>query len=462
MPRKEYILTLTVTVHKRSSVNKVKRFVYMYQHYKNSFYILIREYYKRFGDIAPFLKKRVLKKLVYNQIKLANFKDEDYYTFIKKGFEIFGADTIKAIVNQLHQELRSCVALATSTSRLHLPKPKKLNKCKTISITLNPNMYNDQRLNKRKQRNRLLIRPMKGISFTVSIPSSLFIARSPTLVYHREGYITIHIPYKVSIINSDTSSLENTNWLSIDLGINNMVSIISNIPHLRSILVNGKPYKTFNQWINKLFSKLQSVNEQEKYHKLWKYRKRRLDNELNRIANFVIQIALKFNINVVILPTSLTKSFSQESKLSKKFNQTFHQLPLGQFIKKIKFKAQLFGIKVIEVDEAYTSKLSAITDRIEEGQIESNNSSRVKRGLFKDCTLDKVFNADLNGALNIAIKALGPSIRGQFLELSNWLDKLCRPVKLLLQKYSASEMLQLIADSTTRFVNLGGLNPKLA
>ena len=246
MSRKEQLLTLTIAIHKRSSVRKVKRFAFNYQHFKNSFYILMREYYRRYGDLTPFTQKRVLKKLFYGQLKLANFTSEDYYVFVQRGFEIFGADTIKAILNQLHKEIKSCIALANVTGKLHLPKPRKLAKCSKIAITLNPNMYDDQRLNKRKCKNRLLIRPMKGISFTVSIPNSIQLAGSPILVYHREGYVTVHISYSIHITHNTTqTSHDSIRWLSIDFGVNNVVSLVSNVLELKSILINGNSYKAF-------------------------------------------------------------------------------------------------------------------------------------------------------------------------------------------------------------------------
>ncbi|RUM43866.1 MAG: transposase, partial [Desulfurobacterium sp.] len=77
---------------------------------------------------------------------------------------------------------------------------------------------------------------------------------------------------------------------------------------------------------------------------------------------------------------------------------------------------------------------------------------RVKRGLFKDLKLNKVFNADLNGALNIAIKKLGKRVREEFLNLPNWLDKLSRPLKLTFfphEKYSVSLLSQEITDSNS-------------
>ncbi|RUM31675.1 MAG: hypothetical protein DSY32_00885, partial [Aquifex sp.] len=75
---------------------------------------------------------------------------------------------------------------------------------------------------------------------------------------------------------------------------------------------------------------------------------------------------------------------------------------------------------------------------------------RIKRGLFRDQRLKKVFNADLNGALNLAIRALGKKVREEFLKVRNFLDKLSRPLKFNLFKYPASlPILREIAGSNS-------------
>ncbi|NPA13151.1 MAG: transposase, partial [Aquificae bacterium] len=109
------------------------------------------------------------------------------------------------------------------------------------------------------------------------------------------------------------------------------------------------------------------------------------------------------------------------------------------------YKCDIAGIDlVITEEESYTSKTSSITGDLEKKEF---NGRRVKRGLFKDNKTNKVYNADLNGALNIAIKGLGKSVKEQFIKLQNWLDKLSRPIKFnLFGKYSAS-VLRDIADS---------------
>jgi transposase len=100
----------------------------------------------------------------------------------------------------------------------------------------------------------------------------------------------------------------------------------------------------------------------------------------------------------------------------------------------------------LEEPEPYTSKVSSISGNIEvlSGKSKEDitkedlkklrfEGKRVKRGLFRDQKLNKVFNADLNGALNLVIKKLGRKTREEFLRLRNWLDKLSRAVKVSLE-----------------------------
>ena len=54
------------------------------------------------------------------------------------------------------------------------------------------------------------------------------------------------------------------------------------------------------------------------------------------------------------------------------------------------------------------------------------NGKRTKRGLFKDTIINKIFNADLNGAVNHIKLAIKKSF--QWLKNNFW--KLCNPIKV--------------------------------
>ena len=112
-------------------------------------------------------------------------------------------------------------------------------------------------------------------------------------------------------------------------------------------------------------------------------------------------------------------------------------MPIIKLLEYIEYKALEFGIRVHLVDEAYTSKTSSISGDVVQIQnlarqnkpIVTNDfqGSRVKRGLFKDSVLGKIFNADLNAALNI-IKI---GTLKSFDWLKDFLFKFCNPIKLI-------------------------------
>ncbi len=125
-----------------------------------------------------------------------------------------------------------------------------------------------------------------------------------------------------------------------------------------------------------------------------------------------------------------------ECNLRKKTKQNFIQIPFIQLIHYIEQKAIKNGIEVIFIDEAYTSKTSCISGDVLAVQTKSKSNqkptanefkgTRAKRGLFRDIVLNKIWNADLNGAVN-HIKV---AFNSCFKWLKDALFKLCNPIKL--------------------------------
>ena len=78
--------------------------------------------------------------------------------------------------------------------------------------------------------------------------------------------------YSMSIVynnNLEISPNQSTDWISIDLGINNLCSITSNkfVP----VLINGRPIKSINQKFNKRIASYQKKlkpNDKKKSSKL--------------------------------------------------------------------------------------------------------------------------------------------------------------------------------------------------
>ena len=439
-------LTLSIQISKKSAVNKLQKASKTFQHFKNQIYITALEYFKHTKDIKPFLSVNFLEKYIKGKEKLPfeNEKIKDLqHQLIDLWQSSIGSDTAKMLVNVLVREFKSIIEKWKKGEKASLPLPRKLSKLHYYTIETNPNMIVDKRSLKGKRKsNHIVVRIGKGFgAIKVKVPKGIN-TNHLKLIWREEGYIDVLLNYEQPLENQQ---LDRDKFISIDIGINNFISAISNKENVRSFIVNGKPLKAFNQWVNKISAKMQSEGRKKEHKLLWRYRNKRINQFFASITNLLVLLSLKENIGTIVISKGLMEEYQKKSEKGKKFNQTFRAIPFGKFIKMLKYKCGIAGIDLkITDNESYTSKTSSISGSLEKKEF---NGKRVKRGLFKDHKTNKVYNADLNGALNIAIKELGEKVREQFLKLPNWLDKLSRPVKFnLFGKYSAS-VLKDIADS---------------
>lgn len=456
-------LTLEISTTKRSVLNKLKRASLKFQHFKNLVYLCAHEYFNHTKDIRPFKSINFLEKFVKGKEELPweNERIKEYKNELKLLWKKeIGSDTVKALVKQITQEIRSVAQKRKKGEKASLPKPKKLSKVHKFTIPTNPNMIVDKRKLKRGKGDHLVVR--LGISFgavKVKIPKGIEI-RDVKISWYEDTEVVFRISYEVPKTQRE---LNKEKWLSIDVGVNNLVACVSNDEGIGSFIVDGKPIKSFNQWVNKVASKLKSENKEREERKLWRYRRKRIKGFFHQVANLIVRVCLERGIGRVIIPDSLNDEYQKESNKGRKFNQEFRFIPIGELVKLIEYKCEVCGIEVVKEDESFTSKVSALSGNIEilggkkKKEISEEDvkklmfeGKRIKRGLFRDQRLKKVFNADLNGALNLVIKALGKKVRKEFLRLKSFLDKLSRPIKVNLFKYPASlPVLREIAGSNS-------------
>lgn len=124
---------------------------------------------------------------------------------------------------------------------------------------------------------------------------------------------------------------------------------------------------------------------------------------MHKVSRWIINYCLDNNIQNIIIGKN--HDWKRGSKMNNISNQRFIQIPHDSLINKIKYKAEEKGIRIIEVDEKYTSKASFIDndelpDKIGEYQF---SGKRIYRGLYK--SKDGILiNADVNGSYNILRK----------------------------------------------------------
>ncbi len=222
--------------------------------------------------------------------------------------------------------------------------------------------------------------------------------------------------------------LDKSRMLSIDLGINNLVTTANNIRQ-RPLIVKGNVVKSVNQWYNKVRGINRSLvdpshPETIKMNIQTKKRNNKIKDYFHKTSHMLIDYSKMNNIGTIII--GYNKKWKQESNMGAENNQTFVSIPHLHLIRMVQYKAQLAGIEVILIDESYTRKCSAL-DNESIGKHDIYMGKRIKRGLFQSSKGIKI-NADVNAAMNILRKVVPTAFDGKGIEamvLSPRIVKIC-------------------------------------
>jgi len=131
-----------------------------------------------------------------------------------------------------------------------------------------------------------------------------------------------------------------------------------------------------------------------------------LQTIFHRISKNIIEHCIQNNIGTIVI--GYNNGWKQKINIGKRNNQNFVQIPLLKLVKQIEYKAQLKGISVLTVDEAFTSKCSFL-DNEPIKKHDKYVGKRIKRGLFKTFN-GTLINADINAGYNIMKKAFPNAI----------------------------------------------------
>jgi len=204
------------------------------------------------------------------------------------------------------------------------------------------------------------------------------------------------------------------NVFGIDLGLNNLATLVSNQLKVPPMLINGRPLKSINQFFNKtkaeLMSNIGDKGSSNKIGKLSLKRECKMNDYMHKASRSIIDYAIGTKTGTIIVGEN--EGWKQKIKTGKKNNQNFVSVPLDKLKEMIAYKAEDNGIQVIFTEEAYTSKASSLDkDPIPAYSPENKLSftgKRIKRGLYQ--WSKGIINADLNGALNIIRKEVPESL----------------------------------------------------
>ena len=355
--------------------------------------------------------------------------------------------------------------LKQGDSKAKPPKPKKLSRISSMTIFMDGYKSYTFKHRKKSKKNMLGINLHNKMKYTHVVHSSI-----EKVVGKLENIKNINVNYSNGnfyfLINYEynTESLLPENipkYAGLDIGVNNLTSIYIDDETSRSLIISGEKYKDYNSKFNRLIGELsyeistnRNLAEEEKIgidmegeikklcsFRSFLYEKRNnfFHSEFHKVSKRILEYLKLCGVTHLYISKNLSRlKNSGECEMSSDAKQSFMQIPFIKLLENLEEKAHKFGIMVINVDEAYTSKTSSLSKDIYEvldivsstGNIDDLanvfGGIRAKRGLFIDTTFIKAINADLNGGRNICILGVGAKNVLKNIQLF----KLCNPLKL--------------------------------
>lgn len=199
---------------------------------------------------------------------------------------------------------------------------------------------------------------------------------------------------------------DNGNYLSIDLGINNLMTCYSSVSGETFIL--GRMYLSLERKYLKQIEKVQSQwylaqrkkgveNPKTSKHiqRLYEKKGNCISDYIHKITREVVGYCISNDINTVVVGdiTGIREGFDKGAEL----NQKMHALPFRKLVRTLSYKLEDAGISLIRQKECYTSQCSPLSSSVS-GKY-ATGEKRVKRGLYVDEA--NRWNADCVGAYNI-------------------------------------------------------------
>ena len=224
-------------------------------------------------------------------------------------------------------------------------------------------------------------------------------------------FFEIQYTYEVDCVQRN---LNINNALAIDLGINNLVTAVTNSG--KSFIIDGRRLKSINQWFNKRNAKLQGIKDKQHFGKkptnqqkaIARDRNNKINDYMSKTARIIINYCIENDIGTLIV--GYNNTFQKSSNIGKVNNQTFVNIPYGKLRDKLEYLCKLNNIVFVKQEESYTSKAS-FWDKDDIPVYNDDNpkdyifsGKRIHRGMYRTKE-GKLLNADVNGALNILRKS---------------------------------------------------------
>lgn len=382
--------------------------------------------FKYYAKLAQ-LQQEIIEELSYHTTKLyniANYENREngfknYHKtekLYKQNYhtQFLHSHTYQWCLKMLEQDWKSYFASIKDYKKnpnkyLGLPKPPKFkntnNKKNEIIFTKAGIRYKDSILKlslSKAIQDKFQVQSLNFDMENVKIPVKLSKIQQIKIQWDNSSKVW----YLLIIWDKEVENrVTGNNVMAIDLGLDNLATCVFK-DNPQCIIFSGKHIKSKNAYYNKEIARLTSIamkqcknskhfRRTKQIIKLQTKRNNYIKDQIHKISKNIVELALTMDCNTIVIGDF--SGIKQENH-----TKSFVQIPQQELVNKIKYKAELAGLKVIMVNESYTSGCSAI-DLEEINKTNYNKSRRITRGLFKTNN-GMLINADVNGALNILRK----------------------------------------------------------
>ena len=213
----------------------------------------------------------------------------------------------------------------------------------------------------------------------------------------RNDYFLVYVIYEVE----DPIILQNSGKVAaIDIGLTNLATVTfseQDEPILyRSDLVKiNRDFNLINSKYVSILMKTQNKQTSKRRNRLSEKRSGLIEDRLHKISRAIVNDLSHRGVSTLVVGKNTGQKINSKLK-------NFVQVPLFRLIGMIKYKAELAGIKFIQVNESYTSGTSFLDDELPTKEF-YNKDRRKFRGLFLSNNLKRI-NADVNASFQIMKK----------------------------------------------------------
>jgi putative transposase len=466
---------LSIRIGGKKRKQKVRKLLLDLAHFRNLLILLIRKYRQIYGNYP--LNSSLLYGLLAKEYKgkyqtefnelLQNIKaNKELSQFLdalkNQKQKIENARLVQSVIRNVVRNFNNYFKALQKyrknpdkfKAKPKPPKPKKLRYLMDFSVEGNANIFkveNDKFLCKLRNGRWLKVKLPKAFNYRITSFRLKFLADD----------LYVDVVYKYLLESKEPKGAFKA---GIDIGLDELLAVVSDNPNLKSFIVSGKELKAFNQWFNKEEAKLQSKidnlrNElkkkrgdltEEQIKNIQKqireleirlkvlsaHRRRKLNNDLHKIARKLVDLLYETGHKTIYIGKNVLES-KKGINLGKKINQEFVSIPFRKLIELIKYKAKELGMEVKEVDEVYSSKTSPLVDIFKVRRTKNTKLclGERKSNIFRDLISGKIFHADLVGALNI-LRIGAKLLRLNFYQnLKVFFVKLCNPKRFRLIEF---------------------------